>query len=291
MRAFEVLFDRAERNTVSHPAFDLYGPLAFPDAPPDRPWVYTNFVQSLDGVASLRGKYASGGHIAQSEEDRWLMDLLRAHADAVLIGMGTLVEERRLGPPGNRGPVFRIADEGVRNLRDQLGRARERNIFVTGAAAVTFSDYKVFDGDRLDASIVSTLKGVERLRQRNPNSGGVDIIVAGELEILDLPALLRFLRRERGVRYLLCEGGPTLNGSLARADCIDERFITVAPLEAGLEIPVDQELTETEKANPPKLRPTTFGGPGFTKEKATRWEWMSCRKVGDHQFSRYRRRR
>jgi riboflavin biosynthesis pyrimidine reductase len=291
MRAFEVLFDCADRNTISDPAFDLYGPLGFPEPPVDRPWVYTNFVQSMDGVASFRGKYASGGHIAQSEEDRWLMDLLRAQADAVLIGMGTLVEERRFGPPGNRGPVFRIADQGLRGLREKLGRGRERNIFVTGAAAVTFSDFKVFDGDRLDASIVSTLKGVERLRQRNPNAGGVDIIVAGELEILDLPALLRFLRRERGVRYLLCEGGPTLNGSLAREDCIDERFVTVAPIEIGLEIPVDQELTEAEKANPPKLRPTTFGGPGFTKEKATRWAWMSCRRVGDHQFSRYRRRR
>src|SRR4051794_26658065 len=101
MRRFEVLFDRAEPNTITAPPFDIYGPLGFPEPPPDRPWVYTNFVQSLDGVASLRGKYASGGHISQSEEDRWLMDLLRAHADALMIGMGTLVEEKALGTPGN----------------------------------------------------------------------------------------------------------------------------------------------------------------------------------------------
>jgi riboflavin biosynthesis pyrimidine reductase len=290
MRRFEVLFDRAERNTVSDPAFDIYGPLGFPEPPPDRPWVYTNFVQSLDGVASFRGKYASGGYIAQSEEDRWLMDLLRAHADALMIGLGTLVEEKRLGKPGNRGPVFRIADDGVRSLREKLGRGRERNWFVTGSAAVLMNDYKVFDDERLDAGIVSTRKGAVRLIERNPTIKA-DVLIGGADETVDFGEVLAFMRRERGIRYLLCEGGPTLNGSLARADLVDERFVTVSPIEIGLEIPPEQEPSESERAHPPKTRPTTFGGPGYTKDTATQWEWMSCRRVGEHQFSRYRRRR
>jgi riboflavin biosynthesis pyrimidine reductase len=294
MRRFEVLFDRAEPNTATAPPFDIYGPLGFPEPPPDRPWVYTNFVQSLDGVASLRGRYASGGHISQSEEDRWLMDLLRAHADALMIGMGTLVEEKALGTPGNRGPIFRIVDDSVRALREQLGRGRERNWFVTGAAAIVMNDFKVFDDERIDTGIVSTRKGAARLVQKNPTLKS-DILIGGDDEEVNFPEVLAFMRRERGVRYLLCEGGPTLNGSLARADLIDERFVTVSPVEIGLQIPVEQELSEGERAMPPQLRPkfrpTTFGGPGYTKETATWWEWMSCRKVGDHQFNRYRRRR
>jgi riboflavin biosynthesis pyrimidine reductase len=294
MRRFEVLFDQAEPNNVSDPAFDIYGPLGFPEPPADRPWVFTNFVQSLDGVASLRGKYASGGHISQNEEDRWLMDLLRAHADALMVGMGTLVEEKRLGPPGNRGPVFRVADDRVRALREKLGRGRERNWFVTGSAALVMNDYKVFDDPRLDAGIVSTRKGAVRLLERNPTLKA-DVLIGGADEVVDFSEVLAFMRKERGVRYLLCEGGPTLNGSLARADLIDEHFVTVAPIEVGLEIPPEQEPSESEKALPPdkrpKLRPTTFGGPGFTKETASRWEWISCRRVGDHQFSRYRRKR
>lgn len=290
MRRFEVLFDRAERNPIDDPAFEIYGPLGFPEPPPERPWVFTNFVQSLDGVASFRGKYASGGYISQSDEDRWLMDLLRAHADAVMIGLGTLVEEKRLGKAGNRGPVFRIADDNLRALRQKLGRGRERNWFVTGSAAVVMNEYKVFDGDKVDAAIVSTRKGAARLVQRNPEIKA-DVLIGGVDELVDFAEVLAFMRRERGIRYLLCEGGPTLNGSLARADLIDEHFLTIAPIEVGLEIPPDQEPSETERANPPKVRPTTFGGPGFTKDTATRWEWLSCRRVSEHQFSRYRRQR
>ena len=290
MRRFEVLFDRAERNTIQDPAFEIYGPLGFPEPPADRPWVFTNFVQSLDGVASLRGKYASGGYISQSEEDRWLMDLLRAHADAVMTGLGTLVDEKRLGKPGNRGPVFGIADERVRALRQKLGRGRERNWFVTGSAAVVMNDFKVFDGDRVEAAIVSTRKGAVRLVERNPEIKA-DVLIGGVDELVDFPEVLAFMRHERGIRYLLCEGGPTLNGSLARADLIDEHFLTVAPVEVGLEIPPEQEPSEAEQVNPPKFRPTTFGGPGFTKDRATHWEWLSCRRVGEHQFNRYRRQR
>ena len=290
MRRFEVLFDNAEQNPLSDPAFDIYGPLGFPEPQAHRPWVFTNFVQSLDGIASLRGKYASGGYISQSEEDRWLMDLLRAHADALMIGLGTLVDERRLGKPGNRGPVFRIAEEGLQNLRRKLGRGRERNWFVTGSAAIVMNEYKVFDDPRLETGIVSTRKGAARLVERNPTLKS-DILIGGEDEFVDFAEVLAFMRHERSIRYLLCEGGPMLNGSLARADLIDERFITVSPIEVGQEIPPDQEPNDAERAHPPKLRPTTFAGPGFTRDNATWWEWMSSRRVDNHQFNRYRRRR
>src|SRR5512146_2299738 len=91
--AFEVLFDNAAPSAIEHAAYARYGKLGFPEPPRDRSphrakggldgdpgprsWIYSNFVQTLDGVASLRGKYASGFHISQSEDDRWLMDLLR----------------------------------------------------------------------------------------------------------------------------------------------------------------------------------------------------------------------
>jgi len=53
-----------------------------------------------------------------------------------------------------------------------------------------------------------------------------------EGEPTDLPALLRALRNE-GVRALLCEGGPTLHGSLQAAGLVDELFLTIAPKLAG----------------------------------------------------------
>ncbi len=96
---FEVLFDHGEPSPRADEALGGYGHLGFPPPPAGRPWVYTNFVQSLDGIVSLLGKHASGGEIAQSRADRWLMDLLRAYADGLLMGMNTLREERR-----RRGP-------------------------------------------------------------------------------------------------------------------------------------------------------------------------------------------
>lgn len=288
MRDFEILFDHGEPAELQDAAYGSYGPLGFPAPPAERPWTFSNFVQTLDGIASLKGKYASGFHISRSPEDRWLMDLLRAHADAIITGVNTLVEETQLKEPGPRGPVYRIVDESLHALRQRLGRGREMNIFVTGAARLDLSAHRVFDGDRVDTAIITTREGAARLAEKKTHPH-VRVIVAGEGRFADLPRAVSILRREFGIRYLLCEGGPTLNGYMERAGLIDEKFLTVSPVEVGQQIPPEQEPTEAERANPPKLRPITFDAPGFTKDQAPWFTWLSCRKAGDHQFSRYRR--
>lgn len=287
MRDFEVLFDDGEESPVADPAYRPYGRLGFPAPQEGRPWSWSNFVQSLDGIASLKGKYSSGFHISCSPEDRWLMDLLRAHADALLLGVNTLREETALGERP-RGPVYRIMAPELRELRQKLGRGREMNIFVTGAVRLNLSDYRVFDGEHVDAMILTTTSGAARLAEKKTHPH-IRVIVAGEGDFVDLRKGMAALRHELGIRYLLCEGGPTLNGYMGKAGLIDERFVTVSPQEIGQIIPPEQEPNVLEKPNPPKLRPTTFEAPGFTKETATWWRWLSCRRVGDHQFSRYRK--
>ena len=287
---FEVLFDRAEPSPIDDPAYAPYGNLGFPAPPPDRPWIYTNFVQSLDGIISLLGEHATGGDISQSRDDRWLMDLLRAHADGILMGMNTLREEQRLRGPDSRGIVFQVVDPTLRELRGKLGKGRDRNIFVTSAVDLDLSRYKVFDGDVVDTAILTSPSGAERLQAQGGHAH-VAIIAAGEKETFDLARAISKLREELDVQHLLCEGGPTLYGSLARLDLIDEKFLTVAPVDVGQVVPPDQQRLATEQALPLLIRPTIFGGPGFTFEGMTRWTWLSCRKAGDHQFNRYRRKR
>ena len=287
-RQFEILFDHAEPSLISDDAYAPYGNFGFPPPPTDRSWIYSNFVQSLDGITTLLGEHASGGEISQSAEDRWLMDLLRAHADGILMGMNTLLTEQRMRGPQSRGIVFRVADPKLRELRNRLGKGRERNIFVTRAVDLDLSRHKVFDGDVVDAVILTSPCGAERLRAQDPHSH-VAIISAGDGESFDLPRAIGKLREEQGVQYLLCEGGPTLYGSLARADLVDEKFTTVSPIEVGQVVPPEQERLASEDATPLLLRPTVFGGPGYTRENVTYWAWLSCRKAGDHQFSRYRR--
>jgi riboflavin biosynthesis pyrimidine reductase len=315
MRNFEILFDDGEPSAIDDPAFAPYGKLGFPAPPSDRPWIYSNLVQSLDGIVSLLGENASGADLAQSAEDRWLMDLLRAHADGVLLGINTLVEETVMR--GARGPVFRIMDPALRELRRKLGRGREKNIFVTGSATLKLGDYRAFDGEFVDPIIITTTKGGARLAGITTHPH-VRYIVAGQDDFVDLPEAMRMLHRDFGVNYLVCEGGPTLYGYMERAGLIDEKFVTVSPVEAGQIVPPEQQRSELERSEAPEqlpsalrpttfrpaeallpaaarsvaaVRPTTFYAPGFTKDQLAWFDWISCRRVGSHQFSRYRTRR
>jgi riboflavin biosynthesis pyrimidine reductase len=288
VRNFQVLFDDAEASAIEHPGYGPYGKLAFPPAPAGRPWTFANFVQSIDGIASFKGPRAAGSDISQSAEDRWLMDLLRAHADAIITGINTLVEETLSAPQlnGGRGPVYRIEEKTLRDLRMKLGRKREKVIFVTASGTLDPRAYRVFDGDLMDALILTTTAGAGRLQERIDQSR---LIIAGEDKMIDLPGAMRVLREEMGIEHLLCEGGPTLYGSMSRAGLIDEKFVTVSPVEIGLIIPAEQGTAPAGPGNQLNLRPTTFMYPGFTPETAPWWRWMSCRRVGDHQFNRYRK--
>lgn len=283
MRDFQVLFDNGEPSPVEDSAVRPYGKLGFPAPISDRPWIYANFVQSIDGLTSLLGQYGSGGFIAQSEEDRWLMDLLRAHADAVIMGLNTLSFERTyMGNPG--GPVFKIANAELLNFRERLGRRKLKNIFVTNSANVQLNDFRVFASDLVDSYIVTTDAGASRLRSQK--HARVEIIEAGKWPRVDLQLMVRKLRSELGIEHLLCEGGPTFYGSMTKAGLIDEKFLTIAPFEIGQSAPPEQDMAAFDKT---RLRPNTFTGPGFTRDTMTRWTWLSCRRVGDHEFNRYRR--
>ncbi len=286
MHDFQILFDHGERSELLDPVYAPYGKLGFPHPPAERPWVYANFVQTLDGITSLLGIHASGSDISQSAEDRWLMDLLRAHADAVLIGAGTLILERNLGRPRPRGPVFRIVEPTLQQLRAKLRKGVERNVFVTATGNINLAEFAVFDGDRVDSAVITSPTGADRLQKQSGTHPHVKIIVAGEQGMVDLNAALQELRSRFEVKHLLCEGGPRLYGNMIRAGLVDEKFVTVAPFDAGQIVPPGQDPVVWEQ---PAIRPTILSGQGFTKEDMVRWAWVSCRKIGDYQFNRYRR--
>ncbi len=65
---------------------------------------------------------------------------------------------------------------------------------------------------------------------------------------MDLGALLTHLRAERGVRALLCEGGPRIHGQLIEAGLVDELFVThAAKLAGGVGPGLVSELPEQER--------------------------------------------
>ena len=169
---FEVLFDTSEPNPALPPGLLRFaGNLGFPPPPPERPWVYANFAQSLDGMVTFGGKRSGGQWIAQSRHDRWMMDLLRAQADAVLYGAGSLIQETlSLGVPG--GPVFRITDpELLRLRRERLGRGKQRNILVTGSGNLRLADYRLFRSELVETMVATTPQGPPKPGRNRRDAG------------------------------------------------------------------------------------------------------------------------
>src|SRR5580698_9085065 len=78
------------------PLLRRYGNFRMP-SPRSGPQVFSNFVSSMDGVVSLHVTgHAGGGDISGfSIQDRMVMGLLRAVADVVIVGTGTLEADPR----------------------------------------------------------------------------------------------------------------------------------------------------------------------------------------------------
>ena len=151
--------------------FARYGNLGFPAAACRSPLDLHQLRAIARWHCQPAGQACFGrGDIAQSRADRWLMDLLRAHADGVLMGMNTLREEQRIAGPESRGIVFQVVEPELLRLREKLGKGRQRNIFVTRALDLDLSQWKVFDGDAVDAVIVTSPDGAERYGRANDAS-------------------------------------------------------------------------------------------------------------------------
>jgi riboflavin biosynthesis pyrimidine reductase len=288
---FEVLFDHSEPNPhLPKELRTFVGNVGFPAAPAERPWIFSNFVQSIDGIVTFGGRRPGGEWIARSRHDRWMMDLLRTHADTIVAGAESLILEARYGKIAG-GPVYRIVDESLLEYRRSiLGRGKLKVVIVTGRGRIRVEDFRLFRSKHVEALVATTPDG----RRQLGKTGDVPVLVSGEGDRIDCRELARQLRRELGVEYLLCEGGPGLYGEMVQAGCIDEKFLTIAPQEIGLgpapdPVPEDADAEsgpDALDATPARLM--SLSGPGFSVETAPWYHWTSCRKVGDHEFNRYR---
>lgn len=209
----------------------LYGHLRFP-AHPGRPHTVANFVATLDGVVSLGASgQGGGGEISGFEaRDRMVMGLLRAAADAVVVGAGTLrsVPEHLwtaeyIYPP--------LADAYGR-FRRGLGKLEPPlNVVVTAGGGIDF-DWPVFRSGRVPALVVTTGAGAQRLAGR-PRPEGVRVAAVADTGEVSARATLDAVRRARPSRIILVEGGPHLLGGFLADECLDELFLTIAPQVAG----------------------------------------------------------
>src|ERR1700682_69662 len=258
----------------------LYGPFGLPS--PDnsaRPYITSNFVMGLDGRVSFRElENLSGGRIvSRGIEDRWLMDFLRAHHDALLIGANTLREER--GPDG-LGWDFGIKNDELYAYRDEaLHLARLKVIVLTGSGNIDAS-FHLFDSPRVEPWFLTTPQGEEKLRfqlESAKRDTPPKIISVGSGGQIDLARALQLLRQEHGIRTLLCEGGATLYGQLIEKDFVNEEFRTISLQVLG------------KSADPNIERPSAYGHSSFTPERAPWFQLISIHyALPYHVFLRIR---
>lgn len=192
------------------------------------------------------------------------MGLLRACADAVLLGAGTL-----RATPGHRWTAEHIFPSMARafaDLRARLGRnPQPRLVLITASGDFDTSHPAVADG----LTIITTKQGASAIEGRLPDSA--EVLTIEKNGRVDLPHAVQELRGH-GYNVLLTEGGPHLMGDLLRANLLDEAFVTISPVIAGRDVE------------------TRFGMVAGAELLPSRNLWsrlLSARRNGDFLFLRY----
>jgi riboflavin biosynthesis pyrimidine reductase len=249
----------------------LYGRLDFP-LHPGRPYVIGNFVTTLDGVVTLNVPgQAGGGPISGfNQHDHLVMGLLRAVADAVIVGAGTL-----RAVPHHRWTAQYISpafSQAYHRLRMSLGKPESPvNAIVTARGEVDLT-LPVFQSGGIPVVIVTTAQGKQRIAaQRIPPF--VQLSDVPGANSLSARAIIQAVCRERECHILLVEGGPQLLGTFLAEGLLDELFLTLAPQIAGRD-----NATE---------RPGLVMGQRFAPEYPLWGTLMSVKRGGSHLFLRY----
>jgi len=221
----------------------------------DRPFVLINMAMTVDGkITSARRDYPR----LTSRYDRTNMDRLRAEADALLVGAGTIRADN---------PLLHVRDEGMQRHREELGKPPGPHRVVVTRSGRLDPASRFFDpaggGERIVATVEETPDAALA-----PLGGRAEIWRIGRGRV-DLVELLRRLAA-RGAGRLLAEGGGELNWDLLRDDLVDELHVTVAPSLLG-----------------GREAPTLLEGQGLTMKSRRRLKLLDVHREGDELYLRY----
>jgi riboflavin biosynthesis pyrimidine reductase len=269
----EALYDAPQGADLPLPPAlaSLYGRLAFPTHP-GRPWVIGNFVTTLDGVVSLNVPGQSGGGPISgfNQQDRMVMGLLRAVADAVIVGAGTLRES--LQHVWTAAYIYPPLTDAYQQLRAALGKSEPPlNVIVTASGTIDLS-LRVFQSGEVPVLVVTTVEGAQRIREHVlPQS--VQVEAVQQAGAISARLVLEAVSAVRQSEVILVEGGPRLMGDFFAEGCLDELFLTLAPQVAGRD-----DSSE---------RPGLVVGKRFAPEHPIWGRLVGVKRGGNHLFLRY----
>ena len=192
----------------------------------EEPSVVANFVESLDGVVAVPRLARSHAILGdESEADRFVLALVRACADAVVVGSGTL-----LASPEGTWRIDRAyppAAAALLELRARRGRPEQPLLAIVSAGGSLDPAHPVLESGAL---VLTTEGATPRLRATLP--GASEVVAVNDADTVDLAAAVDVLRA-RGCSVVLTEAGPSMFGSLVASGLVDELFLTVSPVLAG----------------------------------------------------------
>jgi 2,5-diamino-6-(ribosylamino)-4(3H)-pyrimidinone 5'-phosphate reductase len=215
----------------------------------ERPFTFINSAMSADGKISTK-KRKQVKISGKSDFDR--VDALRASADAVMVGIGTVLAD---------DPSLTVKSEERRKRRVAEGKDENpARIVVDSKARIPLAAdvFKKGVGKRIVVvSRAAPADKVEALKEK------ADVIIAGNEEV-DLAEMARELKK-RGIGRLMVEGGATLNWAMARAGLVDEISVFVGNIIIG-----------------GKEAPTFMDGEGISdRAEAIELDLVKCEKMDE----------
>jgi riboflavin-specific deaminase-like protein len=180
----------------------------------DRPKVIANFAMTVDGKVTTRNRTPA---TFTSPRDKKRLLEIRALADAVIVGRNTVATDTM---------SMTLPSRALQSTRLAKGlSAQPLRVIVSGRANFD-TRWKVFTtpGARRIVFHISPISTAAR-KKLEP--------LCDLHRFENIEDVLAVLRKNYGVRTLLCEGGPTLFRTFVEAEALDELHLTVAPLVFG----------------------------------------------------------
>jgi riboflavin biosynthesis pyrimidine reductase len=247
---------KAALSKVSLAYHDLY----FPAPPEDRPYTFSSMVLSLDGKMAFQdnpqGPVVASANSIDREgglTDFWILNVLRAHADAIIVGAKTLKSEPDV--------VFSCFDADlVAERKTNLGKKEENplNVIVSMDGTDIPFDHSLFSVKDINALIATSHQGGQFLIQKYPDdalligpfnsntevnsdlihdqiksgfqNGKKVILMTGE--VLPDAKVFLYILRKIGITNLLIES-PTYTWLLMQQQMLDEFFLNYSSLFIG----------------------------------------------------------
>jgi riboflavin-specific deaminase-like protein len=179
------------------------------------PFVLVNMAMTADGKIATANRAVSSFTSARDHEH---LLALRATADAVMAGARTVDSA-----PINLGP----GPARFRRERLRRGLAEYNLRVIVSRSGSVNSRAQVFQ-HRFSPIIILTTRRVDAGRLKELRALADVVKICGRNEI-NFRAAFRWLRKQWGVKRLLCEGGGELNDAVFRAGLVDELHLTVCP--------------------------------------------------------------